>query len=87
MKDLSKKINTVNFEASDPITKVLAKETSIFPRFYTTNLRKMSKIDTSVCQEAFNTVIGELKNDHSKKKFIRTTSSIKIIVNSICCLV
>jgi magnesium-protoporphyrin IX monomethyl ester (oxidative) cyclase len=71
MKDLSKKINTVNFEASDPITKVLAKETSIFPRFYTTNLRKMSKIDTSVCQEAFNTVIGELKNDHSKKKFIR----------------
>jgi magnesium-protoporphyrin IX monomethyl ester (oxidative) cyclase len=31
----------------------------------------MSKIDTSVCQEAFDAVIGELKKDQSKEKFIR----------------
>jgi NAD(P)-dependent dehydrogenase (short-subunit alcohol dehydrogenase family) len=72
--------NLAIVEAPDAITKVIVKETAISPRFYTTNLRKMSKIDTSVYQEAFNAIIGELKKDQSKEKFIRDEDFIRCLV-------
>ena len=50
---------------------VSIQETSISPEFYTTNLRKLSNVDTVSCQEAFDIVITELQNDYSKDNFIR----------------
>ena len=50
---------------------VLVQETPISPRFYTTNLKKLSSIDTVSSRETFDTVIAELENDYSKDNFIR----------------
>ncbi|MBW4475675.1 MAG: magnesium-protoporphyrin IX monomethyl ester (oxidative) cyclase [Tolypothrix brevis GSE-NOS-MK-07-07A] len=52
-------------------TMVLAKETLISPGFYTTNIRKLSDIDTLSFQGAFNTTVANLKNDYNKDKYIR----------------
>jgi magnesium-protoporphyrin IX monomethyl ester (oxidative) cyclase len=52
-------------------TKTLAKETLIYPGFYTTNIRKLSNIDTLSFQGAFNNAVANLKNDHNKNKYIR----------------
>ncbi|MBD2346530.1 magnesium-protoporphyrin IX monomethyl ester (oxidative) cyclase [Anabaena subtropica] len=52
-------------------TEVLAKETLIFPGFYTTNIGKLSSTDTSSFQGVFTTAITNLKNDYTKDKYIR----------------
>ncbi|WP_392476418.1 magnesium-protoporphyrin IX monomethyl ester (oxidative) cyclase [Nostoc sp. C110] len=52
-------------------TEILAKETLIFPGFYTTNIKKFSSTDTSSFQGAFSTAIANLKNDYTKDKYIR----------------
>ena len=51
--------------------KVSAKETLISPGFYTTNLKKFSKVDTLSFQEAFNTAIANLKCDYTKGSYVR----------------
>ncbi|AFY99614.1 magnesium-protoporphyrin IX monomethyl ester (oxidative) cyclase [Calothrix sp. PCC 6303] len=52
-------------------TKILVKETLISPGFYTTNIRKLSNVDTVSFQEIFNNAVANLKNDYSKDKYIR----------------
>ena len=60
-----------NVKDQQSSNQVLAKETPIFPGFYTTNIKKLSDIDTLILQETFDNVIFNLKTDYSKDKFIR----------------
>ena len=50
---------------------VQIQETLVSPEFYTTDLKKLSNIDTVSFRETFDAVIAELKNDYSKDNFIR----------------
>jgi magnesium-protoporphyrin IX monomethyl ester (oxidative) cyclase len=58
-------------ETTQSNTEVLAKETLIFPGFYTTSIRKFCNIDTFRFQEVFNTAIANLKSDYTKGDYIR----------------
>lgn len=58
-------------ETTQSNSEVLAKETLIFPGFYTTSIRKFSNIDALRFQEAFNTAITNLKSDYTKGDYIR----------------
>jgi magnesium-protoporphyrin IX monomethyl ester (oxidative) cyclase len=58
-------------ETTQSNTEVLAKETLIFPGFYTTSIRKFSNIDTLRFQEVFNNAIANLKSDYTKGDYIR----------------
>ena len=49
----------------------LIRETSISPGFYTTDIKKLSKIDTTSSREVFDAAINELRIDRSKDKFVR----------------
>ncbi|MBE9107166.1 magnesium-protoporphyrin IX monomethyl ester (oxidative) cyclase [Nostoc cf. edaphicum LEGE 07299] len=59
------------FQNTQSNTEVLAKETLIYPGFYTINIRKFSNIDTLSFQKAFNTAVANLKSDYTKDKYIR----------------
>jgi len=61
----------VDVENKQPDVTVLITESTISPGFFTTNIDKLSSVDTLNFEETFDIVIAELENDYSKDKFIR----------------
>ena len=58
-------------------TKTQVKETFISPAFYTTDITKMSEVDTVIFAETFDAVLVELQKDHNKDKYIRNESFVQ----------